>query len=339
MKSLIFPFLLSLELHYVVRDGFIGCESVSRPHAGPLCEKHVEHQWREHASLPETLPYVELVRVLSIIQLHACLYGVVELGDDGELSRGYAKTSKDMPQKGSVDGVLRFREVNKPQVQWGVLLPCQFLQLSCNEHHVTRRALGSEPTLFFRQCVLAFAIVIQATRHDFEEYFAGVSHEQEATISATLSPIPVLEKRLNCCIFLMLRCATSHTPSDDDIVEPSEGVLFFFLSANISKRSAGNPSGPTAFRFANARIGSSTSYLDGASSSGLQGSHCLISSTMLGSRVSDLTLSSLRNHLTHRSRVRALHCSSRPSSSLMYCESNVLFPSTSIPLRCLYKPN
>ena len=149
----------------------------------------------------------------------------MELGDDDELSRWHAKTSKDMPQKGSVDGVIRFRYVDKAQVQWGVL-PRQLLQSSYNEHHVTRRALESELTLFFRQCVLAFAIVIQATRHDFEEYFAGVSHEQEATISATLSPIPRLVKRIICCIFLMLRYTP---PSDDDIVEPSDGVQFFFV--------------------------------------------------------------------------------------------------------------
>ena len=203
-------------------------EEAFHGHTQDRREKHVKNQWREHASLPETLPYVELVQVLSIIQLHACLYGVVELGDYDELSRRHAKTSKDMPQKGSVDGVIRFREVDKAQVQWGVL-PRQFLQSSYNEHHVTRRALGSEPTLFFRQCVLAFAIVIQATRHDFRKSFVGVRYEQEATISATLSPIPLLVKRLNCCILPMLRYATSHPPSDDDIGEPSEGVQFVFV--------------------------------------------------------------------------------------------------------------
>ena len=55
----------------------------------------------------------------------------------------------------------------------GVLLPRQFLQSSYYEHHVNRRALGSEPILFLRQNVLAFSIVTQATRDDSEEYFAG----------------------------------------------------------------------------------------------------------------------------------------------------------------------
>ena len=45
------------------------------------------NQWREHASLPETLPHVELIRALYIIRPHACLHAVVELADDGEHSR------------------------------------------------------------------------------------------------------------------------------------------------------------------------------------------------------------------------------------------------------------
>ena len=151
--------------------------------------------------MPETLPHVELIRALSIIQPHACSHAVVELVDDGEHSRWHAKTSKDIPQKGSVDGVICFGEVDKVQAQGVVLRPRQFLQSSYYECHVNRRALGSEPTLFLRQNVLAFAIVTQATRDDFEEYFSGVSHEGDATISATLSPIFFPVKHLNHCIF------------------------------------------------------------------------------------------------------------------------------------------
>ena len=157
----------------------------------------------------------------------------MELADDGEHSRWHAKTSKDIPQKGSVDGVIRFGEVDKAQVQGGVLLPRQFQQSSYYEHHVNRRALGSEPTLFLRQNVLAFAIVTQATRDDCEEYFAGVSHEGDATIIATLSPIFLHVKHLNRCIFPLLRHATSPPHSDDDIVELSESVQFSFVGQNL----------------------------------------------------------------------------------------------------------
>ena len=125
----------------------------------------------------------------------------MELADDSEHSRWQTKTNKDIPQKGSVDGVVCFGDVDKAQVQGGVLLPRQFLQSSYYEHHVNRRALGSEPTLFLWQNVLAFAIVAQATRDDFEEYFAGVGREGKATIIATLSPIFLLVKHLNRCIF------------------------------------------------------------------------------------------------------------------------------------------
>ena len=169
--------------------------------------------------MPETLPHVELIRALSIITPHACLHAVVELADDGEHSRWHAKTSKDVPQKGSVDGVIRFMEVDKAQVQGGVLLPRQFQQSTYHEHHVNRRALESEPTLFFRQNFLAFAIVTEATRDDFEEYFAGVSHEGDATIIDTLSPIFLFVKHVHRCIFPLLRHTTSPPYSDDDIVK------------------------------------------------------------------------------------------------------------------------
>ena len=253
-------------------------------------EKHVEQQWREHACLPEILPHV--IRALSITQPHACLHAVVELVDDGEHSRWHTKTSKDTPQKGSVDGAICFGEVDKAQVQGSVLLPRQFLQSSYYEHKANRRALGSEPTLFLRQNVFAFTIVTQATRDDFEEYFAGVSLEGDATIIATLSPIVLLVKHLSCCIFPLLRHATSPPPDDDDIVELSEGVQFSFVGQNLQELGR-ETIGPYRFRFANARIASSTSYLDWTSSSGLHRGHCLSSSTILGSRVGDLVLSSL----------------------------------------------
>ena len=64
------------------------------------------------------------------------LHAVVELADNGEHSRWHAKTSKDIPQKGSVDGVVCFEEDDKAQVQGGVLLPRQFLQSSYYERHV-----------------------------------------------------------------------------------------------------------------------------------------------------------------------------------------------------------
>ena len=208
-------------------------------------------------------------------------------------SRWHAKTSKDIPQRGSVDAVIRFGEVDEAQVQGGVL-PRQFLQSSYYEHHVNRRALGSEPTLFLRQNVLAFAIiVIQATRDDFEEYFVGVSHEGDATINATLSPIFLHVKHLNRCIFPLLRHATSPPHSDDDIVELSESVQFSFVCQNLQElgREAIGPYRLSVRQRTDRR--SSSSYLDGTSSSGLHGGHCLSSSTMLGPRVVDFVLSSL----------------------------------------------
>ena len=96
------------------------------------------------------------------------------------------------PTKASVDGVVCFGEVDKAHVQGGVLLPRQFLQSSCYEHHVNRRALGSEPTLFLPQNVLAFEVVTKATRIGLEEHFAFVSHDGDITTVATPCPIFLL---------------------------------------------------------------------------------------------------------------------------------------------------
>ena len=45
----------------------------------------------------------------------------------------------------------------------------------------------------------------EATRDDFEEYFADVSLDGDTTITATLCPIFLLVNHLNRCIFPLLR--------------------------------------------------------------------------------------------------------------------------------------
>ena len=125
------------------------------------------------------------------------LHAVMEFADGREHSRWHAKTSKDIPQKGSVDGVICFGKVDKAQVLGGVLLPSQLLQSSYYEYHINRRTLSSEPTLLSRKNILAFAIVTQATRDGFEEYFTGVSHEGHAPTIGIHSPTFLLVKHLN----------------------------------------------------------------------------------------------------------------------------------------------
>ena len=72
-----------------------------------------------------------------------------------------------------------FDEVDKAQVQGGVLLPRQFLQSSfilLIRTSSQPSSVGSEPTLFLRQNVLAFAIVTQATRDDVVVVCCCCSH-------------------------------------------------------------------------------------------------------------------------------------------------------------------
>ena len=136
---------------------------------------------------------------------------------------------------GSVDGVICFDHVDKAHVQWRVLLPRQFLLSSYYEHHVNRRALRSEVTLFVRQKGFSCSVVPKATRHDFDEFFACVSHEGDAAIVDTLCPIFCFVQHLKLCIFPVFRHATSPPHSDDDIVQRSERVQFSFVGQDLQE--------------------------------------------------------------------------------------------------------
>lgn len=89
----------------------------------------------------------------------------------------------------------------------------------------------------------------------------------------------------------------------------------------------------TTLQFTNVRMACFISYLDGTPSSGLHGGHTLRSSTAAEPGVRDLMFS---NVLTQRSRRRPSSRRHITSSPSMYCEINVLFPSTLIPLRWFY---
>ena len=133
------------------------------------------------------------------------------------------------------------------------LLPPQFLQPLYDEHHVNRRPLGSKPTLFLVQNVLAFAIVTKATRDDFEECFAGVSQEGDTTIVATLRPMFLLVEHLSRCISPY--CGTPppfHTAAMTSW--DFQGLSIYLSSAKTFRSSARRSSGLTGHRFASARI-------------------------------------------------------------------------------------
>ena len=98
----------------------------------------------------------------------------MELADNGEHSRWHAKASQDSQQEGSVDGVVGFGEVDKTHEQRSVLLPFQLLQASHHKHHVDRRPFGPKATLLLWQDAFPFAVVAEAARDEFEEYFAGM---------------------------------------------------------------------------------------------------------------------------------------------------------------------
>ena len=126
-----------------------------------------------------------------------------------------------------------------------------------------------------------------------------MSHGRAATIVAAFCPtfVPV-----RTVLFAHFHCRGTPPP-----LQKATMLSWGFPSVSDSpssaktfKRSAGRPSGPTALRFATARIAPSSLYLVGTSSSDLHGGHVLSSPTMAGSGVGDLVLSILLNY-TQRS--------------------------------------
>ena len=147
----------------------------------------------------------------------------MELTDEAEHSRWHAKKSSDSSREGLVYGVIGFGEVDEAHQQRGIL-PRQLLQASHHKHHVDRRALGSRAPLLLRQHAFPCAVDAEAARDDLEEYFAGVRHEGDTTIVCTLRLIFCFVQHLDRCIFPLLRHASPHPHSDDDIEQVYQDV-------------------------------------------------------------------------------------------------------------------
>ena len=106
-------------------------------------------------------------------------------------------------------------------------------------------------------------------------------HEGDATIVTALRPIflcsTLIVASFDCCgTRPRLHTATTISWKFTKLSESHS-------STRIFRSSTRRPSGPTALRFAIARIASSTLYLDGTSSSGLHEGTTLSSSVIVGS--------------------------------------------------------
>ena len=94
------------------------------------------------------------------------------------------------------------------------------------------------------------------------------------------------------------------------------------------QRSAGRPSGPTAFAFDIAFIAVAISSSVGSIPRALATGCCSSRFGMSGSSMPDLEFSSERKNRTHLSRIRPLSRSSLPSSSRTHCDSTSFFSSS-----------
>ena len=136
-------------------------------------------------------------------------------------SRCHAKASQDSPQEGSVDGILGLGEVGKAHKQRGVLLPCQFLQATLHEHYIDRRTSEPKAPLLCLQEPFPFAVVAEAARDEFEEYFTGVRDKADATIVSAIRPVFLLVQHVKRCILSLLRHYPSSPHSEVDLVQTS----------------------------------------------------------------------------------------------------------------------
>ena len=250
----------------------------------------------------------------------------MKLADDAEHSRWHTKTSWYSPQEGSVYGVIGFGEVDKAHKRRDDFLPRRFPQATDHNHVCLSSIAGSKTTLLLlRQDAFAFAVVAEVPRDDFAEYFAGVCHERDATTvcfllcstlivayfhyCGTSPPLPQrrrYRRSLPGCPNFLRQPGSSGVqpgghPAQPPCCSPSLGSLLpprTYCRRDIVQRYAPSP------------------YLE----------------LVDVSRVGDLAFGSLLNHFTQRSRVEPMSRSRLPSSSLKYCEWQVRFPSTSIPV-------
>ena len=98
----------------------------------------------------------------------------------------------------------------------------------CRTTNIDRRAVGSKSPLLLRYDAFLLAVVTGAARDDFEEQFASVRHNGDATIVSALRPIFLLGG-----VLPVLRHAPSPPHSNDNFVDVSQIVLISFVDQDL----------------------------------------------------------------------------------------------------------
>ena len=218
-------------------------------------------------------------------------------------------------------GVVDFGEVDKVRGKRVVLGSRQVVETLGDEHHVVGESCRAEAMLLLKEDVLALTAAAQSAGDELEQDFATVRYEGNASVVGALRRVFLLEEHLDGGILPLLRYLPRLLHVGDDVVDlPEENLVA--VEEQLGHQLRREFALPTAFLLDIPRIASSTSALVFSSSTGANSSLCLNRSATWVSRVGDLVLRSVRNHLTHRSNLRVGSRDKLPSSSLMlYCRT------------------
>ena len=90
-------------------------------------KEDVKQEGREHAPLAKALIHSESPKTHSVVESHACLHTILEMTNDQDHFLWHAKTCEYFLEEGSVNGVIRFGNVDKAYIQQSSFLPRQHL--------------------------------------------------------------------------------------------------------------------------------------------------------------------------------------------------------------------
>ena len=92
-------------------------------------EENIEQEGRENATLAKALFHSKPPQAHPAVEPHACSHAIVELTNDlDHLSLWHAETGDNSPEKGLIDGVVRFGKVDKDTyIKRNSFLPRQLL--------------------------------------------------------------------------------------------------------------------------------------------------------------------------------------------------------------------
>ena len=129
---------LFVHVHQSVHDAFVRLETRGG-HVYNRRVENIEQEGREHAPLTKALFHSEPPRAHPAVEPHACSHAIVELMNDRDQILWHAKTSEYCPEEGSINGVVRFGQVDRVVVVVVVDSHIQRIVLATEETAVTQQ--------------------------------------------------------------------------------------------------------------------------------------------------------------------------------------------------------